>query len=410
MCTSINHRFEYLLEKDNIVKAIHEAFMDTNTRQHPDVQEILSDLAYHVSMIKYIIENDLFTIQKHRIRIIWDKCSRKERMIMEPYYLYNSDGNPRYEHIIHHLLIDAIRPYLEKTFIHWTCGSIPNRGSVYGMKHVKKIIRKTPHKVKYCLKVDIKHFYQDIDISILKQKLEKHIHDRRYLDLLFKVLDSNVGTLTHKDGTRETISMGLPIGFYTSQWLANYFLNDYDHYIFDYLKQTTYTRYIDDQVIFSPNKRELHKILKLIKQYLKKEKLELKSNYQIFKFHYIDKYNKEKYRPLDFLGYKFYRNRTTLRKSLLHNIVTKARIINKMTKENTITWKEACSFLSYLGYLKRINTRKYYNKYIAHNISLKYLKDLVRQHIKEISTQRAENIKNGKTIKWSLNNLQVIAY
>ena len=58
------------------------------------------------------------------------------------------------------------------------------------------------------------------------------------------------------------------------------------------MKVKYYLRYMDDMVLFGRNKKELHKIKKLIDEFLRQEGLKLKENWQLFK---VDS------RPLDFL-------------------------------------------------------------------------------------------------------------
>lgn len=53
---------------------------------------------------------------------------------------------------------------------------------------------------------------------------------------------------------------------------------------------------MDDMVLFSNNKKELRKIKIEIDNFLSKEKLTIKENWQLFK---------TESRPLDFLGYRF---------------------------------------------------------------------------------------------------------
>lgn len=110
-------------------------------------------------------------------------------------------------------------------------------------------------------------------------------------------------------------------GFFTSQWLANYYMQDADHYIKEDLKVPYYVRYMDDMLLFHRNKKELHKIKDKLEQYLEFEGLEIKSNWQLFK---VDS------RPVDFIGYRFYRGHTTLRRS---NFLRIKRRIKKSTKK-----------------------------------------------------------------------------
>ena len=48
---------------------------------------------------------------------------------------------------------------------------------------------------------------------------------------------------------------GLPIGNYTSQWFANFFLQGLDHFIKEKLGVKYYIRYVDDLVLLGSNKR-----------------------------------------------------------------------------------------------------------------------------------------------------------
>ena len=119
----------------------------------------------------------------------------------------------------------------------------------------------------------------------MKQRFRKTITDLKFLELVDFVLDSNVGILP--DGT--VLNKGLPIGYYTSQWFANWFLQPLDHYIKEELRAVCYVRYMDDMVIFGSSKRELHKMFIKIREYLTTLDLEIKDNWQVFLFDYVDK-------------------------------------------------------------------------------------------------------------------------
>ena len=69
-------------------------------------------------------------------------------------------------------------------------------------------------------------------------------------------------------------------------------------------------------VLFSNNKKNLHKARILIEEYLKKENLKLKENYSLFK---VDN------RFIDFLGYKFYRGYIKLRRGIFLKIKRKVK-------------------------------------------------------------------------------------
>lgn len=197
------------------------------------------------------------------------------------------------EIVVQHSVVQVLMPIFMKGMYQHSYASIPNRGAHKAKKYIEKWIRKDPRNVKYCLKMDIRHFFESIPHDILKTKLKNIIRDEKMLDILYKIID--------------TTEQGLPLGFYTSQWLANWYLQELDHYIKEQLHAKYYVRYMDDMVIFGSNKRELHKMLEAIRDYLNEElKLEIKDNWQIFRFDYTDKKGNHRGRDLDFMGFRFF--------------------------------------------------------------------------------------------------------
>jgi retron-type reverse transcriptase len=127
---------------------------------------------------------------------------------------------------------------------------------------------------------------------------------------------------------------GLPIGNYLSQYLANFYLTYFDHWLKEEKRVKYYYRYADDVVILSGNKRELHQLLEDIKLYLEELKLEVKENHQVFPVA----------RGIDYVGYVFYHTHIRLRKQIKKNFARK--ISRNPTHASTA---------SYLGWLSHCN-------------------------------------------------------
>lgn len=68
----------------------------------------------------------------------------------------------------------------------------------------------------------------------------------------------------------------------TSQTFAIFYLNDLDHFIKEDLHIKYYVRYQDDFLLFHPSKKYLTFCLNEIRNFLKKEKLELNRKTRIF--------------------------------------------------------------------------------------------------------------------------------
>jgi hypothetical protein len=130
-------------------------------------------------------------------------------------------------------------------------------------------------------------------------------------------------------------------------------------------------RYMDDMVLLGNNKKELHKVKNSLDILLKPMGLKLKSNWQVFR---VDK------RDIDFLGFRFYRNKTILRK---RNALRIRRRIQKTYKKPKIEYKDASAIISYLGWIKHSNSHKYYEKYIKPYINIKALKKVIKNESKK---------------------------
>lgn len=219
--------------------------------------------------------------------------------------------------------------------------------------------------------MDIRKYFESIPHDILKAKLAKIIHDERFLNLLYEIID--------------TTDKGIPLGFYTSQWFANFYLTELDHYITEKLKAKHYIRYMDDMVVFGSNKRELHKIRNLINEFIENNLgLKMKDNWQVCKMYYVNKKGKGVGSDLDFMGFRFFRDRTILRKSIMFKMTRKAKRISKKLQNNhKITVYDSRQMLSYLGWIKATNTYNTYKKYVKPYVSFKRLKNIIRKHDKK---------------------------
>lgn len=209
-------------------------------------------------------------------------------------------------------------------FTNDTYSCIKGRGIHAAADAVKLALKDVPG-TKYCLKLDIRKFYPNIDHDILKGLLRRKIKDPDLLWLLDNIIDS---------------APGVPIGNYLSQYFANFYLAYFDHWIKEQKQVKYYFRYADDVVILSDDKQYLHALLGDIRYYLQTWlKLEIKSNYQIFPVS-SDGHG----RGIDFVGYVFYHTHVRLRKRIKKNF---ARMLAKQAR-----WE---SFGSYYGWIKYCN-------------------------------------------------------
>lgn len=207
---------------------------------------------------------------------------------------------PMKDRIVQHAIMNYVERIFRETFIIDTFSSIKTRGIHLGLSRVKKYVHKTGDK--YYLKLDIRKCYQSLDKDILKDKLRKKFKDTKLCNLFDVIIDS--------------FDEGVPIGNYTSQYFNNFYFNDFDHWIKEVKGVKGYFRYCDDMIIIHNDKTFLHSLLIEIQDKIKELNVELKNNYQIYRIE--DK-------GVDFLGYRVYKNKVTIRKATKYNFINKCK-------------------------------------------------------------------------------------
>lgn len=346
-------------------------------------------LQEHVDALQKILIAETYEPPKHRKQRINEHNCGKVREIVRPYY--------RYEQVVHHCIVRQIQPIVLHGIYEHALGSIPGRGPHDGKRTIEKWIRGYKGRKFYILKADVRHCFQTEDINVIDAKFRKIIKDDRFLRLNRKVLgcEAEMTPLSHlleemgKDTALhfvEAVSqsgpllVGLPLGFVTSQWYTQLNYRGLDRKIVqEWDGADHYIRYMDDIVIFGRNKKKLHRLRQQIEEYLAVEMHQtLKRTWQVFRFEYVDrKTGKTRGRALDFMGFVFHHNRTTMRKSILERSRRKAHKINKKQRP---TWYDASAMLSYMGWYDHTDTYKYYEKYIKPCINVRQLKKIVSKH------------------------------
>lgn len=341
----VGYIFEKICDIDNIRWAIMESSRKKRKRQ--SVKKILSHMDKYAREIQALLREKTYTPAPYTEKTIMDGICKKVRTIHKPHYYPDQ--------IIHWALMLQIQPLIMRGMYEYSCGSVPGRGTALGQKMLRRWLDKDYKGTKYCLQIDITKFYPSIQNEFLKRKFRRIIKDKGCLWLIDTIIDSH---------------QGLPIGNYTSPWFANFYLQDLDHFIKEKLGIKYYIRYADDMILLGPNKKKLHKAQKEIEKFLKKEGLRLKDNWQVYKV---------SGRPIDFLGLRFFRDKTILRKRTALRI---KRRMAKIRKKGYLGYKDACAVVSYWGWLKRSNSYQFYHKYVKPIVSIGYAKKVVSMHDK----------------------------
>lgn len=343
---SYSHLYEKIIDEDNLKLAIKNAIKGRTKKRRKKIKQYIENTDEAVKELKRWIEeyrNDIHTPVQ-----IYDGISRKKREIIVPTFK---------ELAVQHAIVQVLKPIFLKGAYEHSYAATPGKGAHLGKKYMEKWIRKDIRSCKYVLKMDIKKFFPSIPHDKLKDKLARTFRDKKLLQILFEIVD--------------VTDIGIPLGFYTSQWFSNWYLQKLDHYIKEDLKAVYYIRFMDDMVILGANKRKLHRMRDKIENYLNNELgLELKANWQVYRFDHT-KGNHTCGKDIDFMGFRFYRKKTTMRRSIMLKATRTAR---KIARKEKATIYDIRKMLSYLGWITHTDTYRMYLKWIKPYISFQYFK------------------------------------
>lgn len=231
------------------------------------------------------------------------------------------------DRITHHAIMNVLEPVFVRMFIRNSYSCIKGRGIHAAAEDIRYALLDQAG-TRYCLKLDITKFYPSVDHNVLKAMLRRKFKDANLLWLMDEIINS---------------APGLPIGNYLSQYLANFYLTYFDHWLKETKGVRYYFRYADDLVILDSSKDSLHKLLFEIKKYISdKLHLQVKQNYQVFPV--VN-------RGIDFVGYVFYHTHTRLRKRIKKNF---ARMLSNRPNRGSIA--------SYYGWAKHCNSNNLLKK------------------------------------------------
>jgi hypothetical protein len=278
----INNLFDKIISLDNLILADKKA--RKGKLKQLDVKRHIKNEKQNLESLHELLKHKKYETPAYKIFKIVDP---KEREIFRL---------PFRERIVQHAIMNILEPLLTPMFVTNTYSCIKGRGILKASMDLRKYL-KDVEGTKYCLKLDIRKFYPSVNNKTLKLLIRQKIKDKDLLWLLDEIIDS---------------AKGLPIGNYTSQIFANFYLTYFDHYLKEILGIKYYLRYADDMVILSNSKEELHVILNSIKTYLQTLDLIVKDTHQVFPV---------SGRSIDFVGFRHYHTHTLLRKSIKKNYI-----------------------------------------------------------------------------------------
>lgn len=295
---------------------------------------ILFEMDLETNLIRIIndIKNKTYKVGDYREFKVYEP---KERIIK---------SLPYRDRVVHQWYVEEfIKPYFFKRFINDTYACLDGRGTHKAVEVVQKYMRKMKRQYGeyYVLKCDVRKYFYSIDKQILMSILEDRIKDKELLKFTEVLLD---------DGA----DIGIPIGNYTSQYYANIYLNELDHFVKEVLQVKYYVRYMDDFIFLLKTKEEAKMIFDNVSVFLKNHlQLELNSKSTYFK-------NKK---GINFCGYRIFETHILLRNRFKKKTVKNVKLWKKLKKDNKFNYKKfLLSFNSFKGHASHANSYNYIKK------------------------------------------------
>lgn len=359
-------QYKYLYQKMLDKEVIRKAYKNLrrNKTKRKEIQFIDAHLEDEVEMMYQMILNTKPPdVEVEHPELAYKPCKRTPKKIFE-HGKWRTIYMPEiHEQWLHHIIVIVLAPIVLATAYPYSCGSFPKRGAHYGKRQIERWMG-AGKGIRNFTKLDIRHFYDNIRLDILMRELSIRIKDDWFLYIIWLCL---------KD-----FEKGIPLGFYISQWLANYLLEPLDKLITEKLGLKKFMRYMDDMTFFDNAKKVLHKAVVEIKKFLgRRFRLKLKNTYQVCRFYY-EKGKRKIGRVLDFMGFVFYRDKTIIRKSIMIAATRMAKKLHKSKQEGRGYYaKHIKSMLSYMGWFNCTNTYDCYQKYIKPYANIGKLKKIV---------------------------------
>lgn len=307
--STITNVFEEMFTFEALVEANRQA--RKGKRFRPEVLRFTDDLEGNLLQLQRELLDGTYKVGPYRQFYVREP---KLRLVMALAYR---------DRIVQWAIYQQLFPFYNKQFIEDSYACRKGKGSHRAVNRLQYWLRQVDRKPGqrwYYLKLDVAKYFYRVSHRKLEEILQRRIKDERLMALLKRIINSEdtafglpVGCSPEDcDLDARVWETGMPIGNLTSQMFANIYLNELDQYAKHTLGIHFYVRYMDDIIILSDSKEQLHRWKDAIERFLRDE-LELELN------------KKTTIRPIsvgvDFVGYRLYSTHRRLKRSTARKIL-----------------------------------------------------------------------------------------
>ena len=181
-----NNLYEEIISIPNLLLAESKARKGKSSKQY--VQEFESDLLWNLLKLHSELSYGYYVPEPLKSFIVRDPKTRK---------IHKSEFRDR---VVHHAIVRVIEPIFDKTFIYDSYANRKGKGNLNAIKRFYYFLRKVSENGKekglfsknqikgYCLKADIKHYFNEMDRQALLNIIKRKISDKLVINLIEKIV------------------------------------------------------------------------------------------------------------------------------------------------------------------------------------------------------------------------------
>lgn len=186
---SYNHLYGKIISYKNFVLAWKKARKGKTNKEY--VIEFEKNLKSNLLGLRYELKNKIYKPRELVNFILRDPKTRK---------ISKSDFRDR---VVHHAIVNILEPIFEKIFIYDSSANRKGKGNLFALERFEHFMNKVSKNGKpngwynenqirgYCLKADIKHYFQEVNREILLSIIRKKITDEEVAWLIKQILNNN---------------------------------------------------------------------------------------------------------------------------------------------------------------------------------------------------------------------------
>ena len=186
-----NNLYGEIISYRNLVLAWKKARKGKTKKEY--VIEFEKSLKNNLLGLHYELKNKIYKPRELVNFILRDPKTRK---------ISKSDFRDR---IVHHAIVNFLEPIFEKIFIYDSSANRKGKGNLFALERFEQFMNKVSrngeqkgwhdeNQIKgYCLKADIKHYFQEVNREILLSVIRRKITDENTIWLIKQILNNNSG-------------------------------------------------------------------------------------------------------------------------------------------------------------------------------------------------------------------------